>query len=90
MATITKPITIYVAHLPEVFGYGVIGYGTTPKEAEAACRKEYRKNDAGPGTGWDTHTRTWAATKEYYGFSISVATTGTAHLEGCGEYVELD
>ena len=79
------PETFYIAHLPDAYGYGITGYGKTAKEAEAACRKEYRANNQGPNTGW--HAQPWPVAKDHWGFSITIATTGKAHLDGCGDYV---
>lgn len=80
-----KPQTIFIAELPEVFGYGITGYGATAEEAEAAVKSEFhrqRQNAAGIVGNWES-------VKEYFGFSIRRATTGTAHLDGCGDYVEV-
>ena len=40
-------------------------------------------NDHGPGSGWDTHTRTWTETKENYGFRCFKVKVPSASLDGC-------
>lgn len=72
---------IYVAQLPDVFGYGITAYGTTAKEAEAQCRKEYRANNHGPGSGW--HCQPWPQAKEAWGFRVFKVAVPSASLDGC-------
>lgn len=85
----TAPVTFYIANLPDAYGYGVVGYGSTPEEAERACKMEYFRNGRhGEGSGWQHQP--WKVAKEEWGFSIVKATTGKAHLEGCGDYVVTD
>jgi hypothetical protein len=81
-----KTTTIFIAELPEVFGYGIIGYGETPEEAEALVKKDYFatvRRSRGTFTA-----RPWQEAKEYWGLSIIRATTGTVHWHGQADYVE--
>jgi hypothetical protein len=72
---------IFVAQLPDVFGYGITAYGRTAKEAEDTCRKTYRLNDHGPGTGW--HCQPWKQAKEDWGFRVFKVSVPSGSLDGC-------
>ena len=79
--TTPKPASeIWVAKLPDAFGYGITGYGRTAKEAEAVCRKCYFANDHGPGTGW--HAQPWKDKAEGGELRVFKVKLPSASLDG--------
>jgi len=80
-----KKDSIFVAHLPEVFGYGLWCFAKTAKEAENKIRSDYFatvraiERDEGP---FPEPRKTWEEAKEWFGFWVTEAELGVSYLEG--------
>ena len=73
---------IYLAEIPEIYGYGIQILSECPKKAEKLLKKEYYKWRKGTPLGLHSRIDTYAKAVEYFGGGVSEIKLNQAYHDG--------